>query len=126
MVESISHRMVPESGVLVVEIKEALRASDFEALSATADAWIQTHGNLNGLVLHAHHFPGWESLQGLIKHIRFVKDHHRKIKKVALVTGAKLASLTSHVAEHFVEAELKTFGYDEVDAAIAWARGDSK
>jgi len=119
----ISHRLVPESGVIVVEIKDALRPSDFAALATTADQWISTHAGLNGLVIHAHHFPGWESLRGVISHVRFVRDHHRDVKRIALVTDSRLASLTLTLADHFVRAEVKVFGYEELTAATAWAGG---
>lgn len=118
-----SHRLVPPAGVIVVEIKEALKAADFAALGATADQWIGTHGSLNGLVLHAHHFPGWESLRGVISHVRFVRDHHREVKRIALVTDSRLASLTQQLAEHFVKATIKVFGYDQLEAATTWAGG---
>lgn len=121
----LSHRLLPESGVIVVEINEALRAQDFDALAVTADNWIHAQGVLNGLVIHAHHFPGWENLRGLIRHVRFVRDHHRKIKRVALVSDAKLASLAPQIGEHFVEAELKHFGYDELNAALDWVRNEA-
>jgi hypothetical protein len=117
---------LPDAGVIVVEIKQALRPQDFDALTRTADDWINAQGSLNGLVLHAHHFPGWESLQGLIKHVRFVRDHHQKIKRIALVTDAKLANLTPSIAEHFIKAELQHFAYDKLDDSIAWAREGSK
>jgi len=122
---AISHRMIAESGVLVVEVKEALRAQDFDALAVAADTWIEAHGNLHGLVIHTREFPGWENLSGLLKHIRFVRDHHRKIEKVALAADSKLANLAPHIAEHFVKAEVKGFGYDELESAIAWASGAS-
>ena len=118
----ISHSVLPEAGVIVVEIQKALGPRDFDALAATADAWIDAHGSLDGLVLRARHFPGWESLQGIVKHIRFVRDHHRKIKRIALVTNAKLATLAPELADHFVEAEVRHFGHAELDEAVAWAR----
>jgi hypothetical protein len=123
---AISHRLLQDAGVIVVEVTQALRAEDFDALSATADQWIEAHGLLNGLVLHAHHFPGWENLQGVIKHVRFVRDHHKKIKRIAVVTDSRLASLTPTIAELFVEAELRTFAYDKLDDAVAWARAAKK
>jgi hypothetical protein len=122
---AISHRVLPEAGVIVVEIQKALRPQDFDALSATADDFINTRGSLNGLVLRTHHFPGWESLQGLIKHVRFVRDHHQKIKHIALVTDAKLANVMPEVAEHFIKAEVRHFGFDKLEEAIAWARTDT-
>lgn len=119
---AISHRLLP-SGVIAVEIKEALRAQDFDALTLTADAWIQSHGSLNGLVLHAREFPGWENLGGLVKHVRFARDHQAKIKRVALVTDAKAARVVPEIAELFVKAEVQNFAYARLDDAIAWAGG---
>lgn len=117
---TVSHRLT-ESGVLVVEVKQALRAQDFDALAASADAWIETHGALQGIVIHAREFPGWENLGGLVRHIRFVRDHHRRVRRVALASDSRLADLAPRLAEHFVEAEVRRFGYDDLDAAIAWA-----
>ena len=122
----ITHRLLPEAGVIVVEVKHALRAGDFDALSATADQWIKEKGTLNGMVVHAHHFPGWENLAGLIQHVRFVKDHYKKIRRIAVVSSARLATLAPSIAEHFVEAEIQNFAYDKLDDAIAWARAAGK
>jgi SpoIIAA-like len=120
---AISHRLLPDSGVIVVEVKQALRAQDFNALAFTADSWIEAHGELQGLVIHAREFPGWENLGSLIRHLRFVRDHHRKIRRIALAADAKVASLAPKIAEHFIQAEVKSFRYDELDSAIAWAGG---
>ena len=116
-----SHRLVPEAGVIVVEVKQALRAQDFDALALTADTWIEAHGELRGLVIHTREFPGWENLASFLRHVRFVRDHHRKVRRIALAADTKLARLASHLGEHFVKAEVKTFGYDDLEGAIAWA-----
>jgi len=118
---AISHRLLPESGVIVVEVNQALRAQDFDSLAFTADAWIEAHGELQGLVIHAREFPGWENLASFLRHMRFIRDHHRKVKRIALAVDAKVASLAPKIAEHFIQAEMKSFGYDDLDAAIAWA-----
>lgn len=120
----ISHRVLPESGVIVVEVKHALSAGDFDVLSLTADTWIEAHGGLQGIVIHAREFPGWENLGSLIRHIQFIRDHHRNVKRVALAADVKLASLAPKIAEHFIQAQVKRFEYDELDLAIAWA-GDA-
>lgn len=120
---AVSHRLT-DSGVLVVEVNHALRAQDFDALAATADAWIDSHGALQGLVIHAREFPGWENLGSLVRHIRFVRDHHRRVHRVALASDSRLADLAPRLGEHFVEAEVKRFGYNELDAAVAWAGGE--
>jgi stage II sporulation SpoAA-like protein len=118
---AVSHRVLPGSGVLVVEVRQALRAQDFDALAATADNWIEANGDLPGIVIHAREFPGWENLGSLIRHVRFVRDHHRRVDRVALASDSRLAGLAPRLAEHFVKAEVRRFGYDDLDAAIMWA-----
>ncbi len=120
---AVSHRLIPESGVLVVEVRQALRAQDFDAVAVTADTWIDAHGGLQGIIIHARTFPGWENLGGLIRHVRFVRDHQRRVRRVALASDSRLADLVPRLAEHFVQAEVRRFGYDELDAAVAWAGG---
>lgn len=120
---TIEQRMVGDTGVLVVEVTRPLRTLDFDAIALTADAWIESHGSLHGLVIHTRTFPGWENLGALIDHVRFIRDHHRKIVRVALAADSKVASIAPRIAEHFVHAELKVFGYDDLDAAIVWAGG---
>jgi hypothetical protein len=114
-------RLLPEQGVIVVDVEHPLRAQDFDAVALTADTWIDAHGALQGLVIHARAFPGWENLGSFLRHVRFVRDHHRKIRRIALAADSKLASVVPRVAEHFVAAEIKRFAYDDLDAAIAWA-----
>jgi hypothetical protein len=120
---AVSHRLLPDLGVIVVEVGQALRSQDFDALAFTADTWIEAHGDLQGLVIHAREFPGWENLGSFFRHMRFISDHHRKIKRIAVAADTKLASLAPSVAEHFIQAEVKSFGYDALDSAIAWAAG---
>ena len=104
---AVSHRLLPESGVIVVEVKQPLRAQDFEALALTADAWIEAHGELQGLVIHAREFPGWENLGSFFRHVRFVRDHQRRVKKIALAVDSKLASSVPMIGERFVLARSK-------------------
>ena len=120
---TVEQRIVPDRGVLVLEVTQALRSADFDAITLTADSWIEAHGGLNGLVVHARAFPGWENLGALGRHVRFVRDHHKRIARIALAADSKLASVAPRIAEHFVKAEIRVFSYDELDAAIAWAGG---
>ncbi|MCA9684604.1 MAG: STAS/SEC14 domain-containing protein [Myxococcales bacterium] len=112
-------------GVLVAEPKGPLRAEDFDAMALVVDPWIASHGKLAGLVIHTADFPGWADLASLFRHIKFVKGHHRQLGRVALAADSKLADLGPALAEHFVAAEIRHFGYGELDAAIAWAGGGS-
>ncbi|HTR52782.1 MAG TPA: STAS/SEC14 domain-containing protein [Kofleriaceae bacterium] len=118
---AIEHHLLAGPGVLVVEVARPLRREDFEALAATADSWIEAHGALAGVVIHARAFPGWENLAGMVRHIRFVRDHHRHVKRIALAIDGELPELAARVAEHFVAAEVRIFHHAELERATAWA-----
>jgi hypothetical protein len=114
--------MMPERGVLLIEPHGRLRAEDFDALDAAADAWIESADrSLRGVVVHARQFPGWENLGSLLRHVRFVRDHHRKIRRVALAVDGAVAQIAPALVDHFVHAELKQFGADDLEPAIVWA-----
>ena len=53
-----------------------------------------------GILIEAPAFPGWEDLGAMAAHFRFVRDHHKLIKKVGLVTDSalgKVAEGTGHL-----------------------------
>ena len=117
----LSSRVLPGTGVLLVEPHGPLRSADFDRLRAKADGWIRVHGRLEGLVVHAREFPGWKDLDAFVDHLRFVRDHHRKVRRIAIATDAGFARWVSLVAKRFVDADLRTYPYDAVDAAVRWA-----
>ncbi len=119
----IAHRLLTDKGVLVIDAKHALHAQDFDVVALTVDPWIESHKELQGIVIHARAFPGWENLGSLFRHLQFVRDHQKKVKRIALAADGMLAGLAPRIGEHFVHAELKSFAYDQVDAAVAWAAG---
>src|SRR5436190_19463260 len=105
----IEHTLDTASGILHLRPKAALEKADFEQLAQTVDPYITGKGNLAGLIIETPGFPGWSSFGALIEHMRFVKNHHRQVKKIALVTDSALGSIAEHLVTHFVAAEIKQF-----------------
>ena len=108
------------AGILHVRPAGPLREEDFAALTRAADGYISREGELAGLIVETRRFPGWEDLAAALGHFRFVKDHHAKIRKVALVTESPLGSIGQHLASLFVSAEIRKFDMDELAAARDW------
>jgi hypothetical protein len=108
------------SNACIVEPQGALSKDDFAAIAAKVDPVIESQGHLDGLIIKTRDFPGWEGLGDMVEHFRFVRNHHQKIKKIALVTDAKVADVFPSVANHFVKAEVKHFDYDDFDDAVDW------
>jgi hypothetical protein len=116
----IEHKLDSENSILYLWPKSALEQRDFVQLAKTADPYIERAGGLAGFIIEAHTFPGWESLGAMAAHFRFVKDHHKHIKKVALVTDSPMGNVAEHLASHFVSAEIKHFPSGEIEAARQW------
>jgi len=118
----IDAELFREQGILTVFPTGALSERDFTALAGLADPFIEARGRLNGLMIVAERFPGWESFAALTTHIRFVRDHERHIRRVAVVTDSPLLELLPALARHFVVAEVQSFPFDARDAAFEWLK----
>ena len=120
----IEHRLDTANSVLYLRPKSALTAEDFGRLAATVDPHIEAHGDLAGILIEVSAFPGWDSLGAMAAHFRFVRDHHRRVRKIAVVTDSTLGSVAEQLASHFVSAEIKRFPSGETEAAKQWILGD--
>lgn len=119
----LNHTLDRAAGILQVRPNGPLEAADFESLAAEVDPYVEHTGGLKGLLIEAPTFPGWENLGALLRHLTFVREHHREIARVALVTNSRLGDLAERVAGHLVSAEIKHFSGDQMDAARDWLMG---
>lgn len=106
--------------ILYVSPKSALEQADFVKLTERVDQYIEASGELRGVIIDAPAFPGWESFGALLAHVRFVRDHHRRIEKIALVTDSAIGNVAEHLASHFVSAQIKHFSAAEMADAKQW------
>lgn len=116
----ILYELDENAGVLTVLPEGKLEARDFQVLSEAVDPFIEEKGGLNGIIIVTERFPGWENLDGMIEHMRFVRNHHRKITKVAIVTDSKIADVAELLGKHFIKASIKHFSYKELESAKSW------
>ncbi len=109
-----------ETGIAILIPDGALSESDFMNASTLIDPYIEKSGKLKGLIIWVKAFPGWESFASMIKHFNFVKEHHRKVSHVALVTDSVLGDFAEKIVEYFVAAEIRHFPFNELDNAQSW------
>jgi SpoIIAA-like len=116
----IEHNLDVAHSILHVRPQSPLQQDDFVRLAATVDPYIEETGDLAGLIIETPTFPGWESLGAMAAHFRFVRDHHKRIKRVAVVTDSALGNLAERLASHFVSAEIRHFPMGERETAKQW------
>jgi len=116
----LDHSLDAVHSILYLRPKGALTKEDFAQLATVVDPHIEKTGDLAGLVLEAAKFPGWESVGALAAHLRFVREHHKRVKKIAIVTDSAMGSVGEKLASHFVAAEIKHFPAGQGEAAKRW------
>lgn len=118
----LEHELLADEGILVLKPREALTAEDFETVAAVVDPYLSERGDLRGILIDAPTFPGWEDFAGFVSHMRFVREHHEHVGKVAVVSDSTFLSVAPKLASHFVRAEVRHFESAERDSALAWLR----
>lgn len=111
----------PATGILTLRPTAPLAAENFQKIAETVDPWIANNGKLKALIIEAAEFPGWDSFNAMLSHFHFVRDHHKQIRKVAVVTNSPMGSIAEKFASHFVAAEIKHFPGGEMGEARRWA-----
>jgi hypothetical protein len=109
--------------VAVLEMDGPLSERDFCSAATKVDLIVDEVGKLSGIIIRAKAFPGWESIAAVISHLRFMKDQHKRVPRVALVTASIVAHLAEIFSTHFVNAEIRIFSYYDLDKANQWVTG---
>jgi len=121
----IVYHLDPATSILTLRPESALEKNDFIEVAQALDPQIDQHGDLAGLIIAAPYFPGWDSFGALVNHLRFIRDHHQHVKKIAMVTDSPLGNVAEHITSHFISAEVKHFPAGEGEAARSWILADS-
>ncbi|MGO9036011.1 STAS/SEC14 domain-containing protein [Mycobacterium sp.] len=62
---------------------------------------------------------------GNVNHFRFVRDHHKRIKRIGLVTDSTLGNVAERLASHFMSAEIRHFAAGQIEATRQWIMNGS-
>ena len=69
-----------EKAIVTLEPEGALRQEDFETAVKVIDPFIEARGKLSGVIIATESFPGWKDFAALTEHLKFIKNHHKKVK----------------------------------------------
>lgn len=116
----IKHELRRDEGLLLIIPEGALESSDFQGLARELDPYLEQNGKLHGVLIHAQAFPGWKDFAAFVSHLKFLKDHHERIEKVAVVMDGGLGTVLPGIASHFVHAEVRHFENSRYRSALEW------
>jgi hypothetical protein len=121
----VEHELLQTEGILILRPKSRLEAADFQNLAREIDPYIEANGKLHGILLDAASFPGWKDFAALLAHLKFVREHHRKIEKIAVVSDSSFLSFAPRIATQFVQADIRHFSEPNREEALSWLRGEA-
>jgi hypothetical protein len=112
--------LLRDPDILVITPEGPLEKADFERLAKEIDPLIASKGKLTGVMIYTRAFPGWDSFGALVSHLKFVADHHRRIERIAAVTDSGFLKIMPRIADHFVQAKIRHFDFEQKDRALEW------
>jgi hypothetical protein len=118
----LNHQLVHDMGIFVLSPSGPLEKTDIEAFAQRVGPYIEKNGNLKGMIVYIERFSGWKNLASFASHIRFIKNHHQSVEKVATISDSRLLSGLQRLAGYFVNPEVQHFTLNEEGAAIEWLR----
>ena len=110
--------------IIIVSPEAAITAEDIATLNETVDGFIKRHDKVPNLVIHASSAPHWKDFHALSSHIKFVRDHQRVVKKVAIVSDSGQLRMARGVVDLFVGAKVRRFPESGLEQAVAWAKAE--
>ena len=61
----------------------------------------------------------------MVNHFLFVRDHHKRIKRIEVVTDSHLGDFAERLASHFVSAQIRHFPAGQIEVARQWIMNGS-
>jgi hypothetical protein len=121
----IDYNLDAAHSILYMQPTSALAAEDFIKIAEAVDPHIEATGGLAGVIIEVPKFTGWESFGALVAHFRLIRDHHKSVSKVAVVTDSTLVKLIESLASHFVAAEVRQFPWGVTEVETQCILGNS-
>jgi hypothetical protein len=109
-----------DQDILVITTQGPLEQADFETIAKKVDPVIISKGKVTGLMINMKSFPGWRNFTAFAAHLKFVKDHHRGIERIAVVTDSGLLKIIPGIAGYFVHPKIRVFGFKQKKQALSW------
>lgn len=105
--------------VIGIRPEGELVEEDFRRVANVVDPVIARTGRLEGLMIDARGFAGWNDTRALLAHLRFVHEHQPKVARIAVV-GDQWWLSAAPTMEPFFGTPIRLFAARDEAAARTW------
>lgn len=110
---------LPSSNIVSVSITGELHADDFEVVRPQIDQKIDQYGKVR-VLLDVRDFHGWADVQAARTHLTFVKNHHHRVERIAIVAKKQWQHWIAAVVGVFLDPQEKCFDETQAEEARQW------
>ena len=101
---------------------EKLKAEDFSQIAPQIDALITKHGQIR-LLIDASRFNGWENIAAFENHAGFIKNHQRKIERIAVIASHDWQHWLIGAIRMFLHPQVRAYDKSHESEALQWIAG---
>jgi hypothetical protein len=112
----------PNENIIVVTPKNSIKAENIESFKNQVNKYINTHDVIPNFVFRINSVPYWANFRALQEHFQFVKNHHKLVKKVAIISDSPTVTIMRSLVNFFTDASVRRFSEKAFDDAINWAQ----
>lgn len=118
----LDHELVHDLGIFILSPAGPLETTDIEEFAQRVGPYIEKNGHLKGMMIYTEMFSGWKNIASFSSHIRFIKNHHKSVEKVATVSDSRLLSGLQKITGYFVNPKVRHFAFSDEEAALEWLK----
>ena len=107
---------IVSDNALRITAPEKLKADDFQQIVPQVDSIISRYGKIR-LLIDATAFNGWEKIAAFEHHAGFVKNHQKKVDRIAVIVGHDWRYWLVGAVRVFLHPEVKAYHESE---AMHW------
>jgi stage II sporulation SpoAA-like protein len=115
---------VISANALKITVPERLEAEDVREIAPRIDALISEHGQIR-LLIDASAFSGWENIATFEAHAKFIKSHHQKVERIAVIVAHDWQHWLIGAVRMFLHPEIRAFDISHGSEALQWIVGSA-
>jgi SpoIIAA-like len=112
-IESIS------ANALKITLPEKMKSEDIHEIAPQIDVLIRERGQIR-LLIDASGFSGWENVATFESHATFIKSHHQKVERIAVIVAHDWQHWLIGAVRIFVHPEVRAFDKSQEGEALQW------
>jgi hypothetical protein len=115
---------VISTNALKLTVPAKLKSEDVSEIGPQIDALISKHEQIR-LLIDASGFNGWNNITTFETHAKFIKSHHQKVERIAVIVAHDWQHWLIGAVRIFVHPEVRAYDQSHESEALQWIVGSA-